>query len=217
MLSKRLMTIYEMLPKVNRLIDVGCDHALLGIYALKKEQVKKVLAIDINDKRLKTAVDNIKKYRVKDIMLAKNDGLNNIKINLSDVVVISGLGAKTITKIVRMAEPINHLIIQSNKDLFYLRYHIIKLGYHIYKEEVVLDKNLYYVVIYFKKGLKIYSLTDLLIGPFVKKSNKDYLNHLIKKHELINKNIPSLYFIHKFKNNLKIYLLKKAYKKHFFK
>lgn len=204
-----------MLPKTNRLIDVGCDHALLDIYAVKNEKVKKALAIDINEKRLQTAKQNIAKYKVKNVLLAMNNGLNNIKINQSDVVVISGLGAKTICKIVDDSEPIKHLIIQSNKDLFYLRYNICKMGYHIHKEEVVYDKKIYYVVIYFRPKRKLYGITDLLIGPFIKSKNEDYLHNLIKKNNNINKSIPSFYFIRKFKLSFKNYLLKKTLKKYF--
>lgn len=215
MLSKRLNAILEMVPKTNRLIDVGCDHALLGIAALKSGLVNRVLGLDINVKTLIGAKNNIAKHQTKNIILMQNDGLDNIKINKSDVVVISGLGTRTIIKIIKKAEPINHLIIQSNNDISKLRLMMLFCGYYIIEEKVVKEKNIYYVIMSFSKKRKIYMPTDLIIGPYIKKQDMEYIQYLINKWIKISKSIPKLYFIKKSGYLLNIYFAKKASKKYF--
>ena len=62
-LSKRLSAVAGLVTRGNRLVDVGCDHALLDIYlALNRNNVK-LIASDINENPLKIAKENIKKYK----------------------------------------------------------------------------------------------------------------------------------------------------------
>ena len=78
---------------------------------------------------------------------------------------------------------VNNIIIQSNNDIEYVRRKIVKLGYCISKEELILDKNIYYTVILFTKGKKKYTNKEYYFGPillkenskiFIEKNNKEY-------------------------------------------
>ena len=106
MLSIRLRTILKMIDNKERLIDVGCDHALLDIEAINENKVKEAIAIDINEKALLIAKKNIDKYKVPNITLLNQDGLNNVELNKEDIVVISGLGKNTIKKILKKKKEI---------------------------------------------------------------------------------------------------------------
>ena len=59
-LSKRLKAIADLVDKDSKIIDVGCDHALLDIYLLKKTIIKKAIASDVNEGALNQAKRNIK-------------------------------------------------------------------------------------------------------------------------------------------------------------
>ncbi|MDE5889099.1 MAG: class I SAM-dependent methyltransferase, partial [Bacilli bacterium] len=59
-ISKRLKAIAEFVSKKDSLVDVGCDHGLLSIYLVENECVKRVIASDINQNALNSAIKNIK-------------------------------------------------------------------------------------------------------------------------------------------------------------
>lgn len=198
MLSKRLKTISEFIPKDSKVIDVGADHALLDIY-LAKEKNCKCLATDISEKCLEKTKLNIQKYGVNvDIKVA--DGLNGIKIN-DEIIVIAGMGTKTILNIVP-SNLNNDLIISSHHDLSLLRKQMHKKGYYIYNEKAIFDKR-YYVIMHFKKGNK---KTNYYVSPFLT-SNKDYMSYLLTKYEKIFYNTKNKL------EKIKVYLLIRKIKK----
>ena len=49
-----------MIPDNTHIIDVGCDHALLDVYVVKKNQNVTALATDISANALEQAKKNIK-------------------------------------------------------------------------------------------------------------------------------------------------------------
>ena len=207
MLSKRLNAILDMIDNKETLIDVGCDHALLDIEAIKKNKVKFAKAIDIKESALKMAQKNIDKYDAKNIQLINSDGLNGVYISDNDIVVISGLGTKTIKKILENKQ-VNEIIIQSNNDIFELRSFMNK-KYIIKEEKVIKEKGIYYVIIYFIKGEKKYNMNELLFGPFILNREIDYLKYLKEKYTKIYEAIPKKYFIKKYKYKLLIKLINK--------
>jgi tRNA (adenine22-N1)-methyltransferase len=211
MLSKRLNTILGMVKGYNRLIDVGCDHALLDIKAIIDKKVSSAIAIDVNEKALLNASENIKKYGAENIVLLKQDGLKNVLVNESDVVVISGLGTRTISKILNGNGYIKNIIIQSNNDIYELRKFMTK-NYIIKEEKAVLEKDIYYVIIHFIKGKAKYTFDELLFGPFLLKENNDYLKYLMNKYESIYNDIPNKYFLKKYKYKLLNKIIKKNIK-----
>ncbi len=212
MLSKRLNTILEMINDKDTLIDVGCDHALLDIAAIQEQKVKQAYAIDIKASALKQAKKNIDKYNVSNITLFEQDGLKNIPVKDSDIVVISGLGTRSIKKILNNKHDIKNIIIQSNNDLYDLRKYMLK-NYYIFEEKAVLDKSNYYVIMYFKKGYEKYSFDELLFGPFLLKNDNKYLINLKEIYINTYVNIPKKYFLKKYKYKLLINILEKNIKR----
>lgn len=212
MLSKRLNTILEMINDKDTLIDVGCDHALLDIAAIESKKVQKAYAIDIKRSALEYAKKNIDKYKSDNITLIEQDGLKNITVKDNDIVVISGLGARSIKKILHNRSEIKNIIIQSNNDLYDLRKYMLK-NYYIFEEKSVVEKDNYYVVIYFKKGYQKYSFDELLFGPFLLKSDPKYLNNLKDIYMNTYINIPKKYFLKRYKYKLLIKILEKNIKR----
>lgn len=212
MLSKRLNTILEMINDKDTLIDVGCDHALLDIAALESKKVKSAIAIDIKASALEHAKKNVDKYKSNNITLIEQDGLKNITVKDSDIVVISGLGTRTIKKILHNRSNIKNIIIQSNNDLYDLRKYMLK-NYYIFDEKAVLDKDNYYVIMYFKKGYEKYSFDELLFGPFLIKNDNKYLINLKEKYMNTYIDIPKKYFLKRYKYKLLMKIVEKNIKR----
>lgn len=187
-ISTRLQAIADIVPNESKVIDVGCDHALLDIY-LSLEKNCECIAADINENALEQAKYNIKRYGVKNIKTVLTDGLNNIEVNDNDIIVISGMGYTTIEHILTTNKTSNTLIISAHNDWDFLRRTVTKLGYKIITEKFVTDKKKHYIIIKFEKGKGKYSDIDLLYGPILKE-NKDYLNVLYNNTFEIYEKVP---------------------------
>jgi len=192
-LSKRLTAIASMIPENRRVIDVGCDHALLDIY-LTLNNKNKCVASDINTNVLKKTKEMISLYSLEtEIEVIKSDGVEDINLKDDDIVVIAGMGTSTILHIVNQKD-INHLIVQSNNDLEILRTEMTKNNYKVVEETVVLEKEIYYVIIKFERGNEFYSKEELIFGPKLIKQDdvivKDYFLDLLKKKECVIEKIP---------------------------
>lgn len=187
-LSKRLQAIADSISLNSKVIDVGCDHALLDIYlSLYKNCI--CIASDINDGALEQARYNIGRFGIKNIQLVLTDGLNGIEVNMNDTVVISGMGTGTINHILENAVLPKKLIISSHNDHEDLRKSVTKLGYQIIDEKFVVEKGKEYIIIVFIKGTINYNDIDYSYGPILKK-NKEYLQSLYSKTKKIYDLIP---------------------------
>lgn len=197
----------------DNIIDIGCDHGLLDIY-LTTNKYCNCIAADISKNVLKITKQNIDKYSLNNkIKLVCSDGLKNINVKKNDKIIISGMGTSTILNILntKKLDIIDSLIVQSNNEINILRHKVCKLGFYIYDEKVVFDKNKYYVIIFFKKGKKLYTNIDYLFGPIVRKNNinYNYFDNLYKKNKIILDKIPNKHVIKKFKQYCYLKKIKK--------
>ena len=197
-LSKRLLAIANLVDDNSKVVDIGCDHGLVSIYLAMNKQNISIIASDINQNALDNAIKNINKYHLEDkIKVCLSNGLDNINDEI-DTIIISGMGGHTIIDILtnnqEKLNTVNNIIIQSNNDIEYVRRKIVKLGYYISKEKLILDKNIYYTVILFTKGKKKYTNKEYYFGPILLKENsKIFIERKNKEYtKLVNikKNIP---------------------------
>lgn len=193
MLSLRLSSLTKFVNYNDKIIDIGCDHALLDIFLVKNDLVKSIIASDVNSKALDSGIKNIENEGLSDKIEARlGDGLNVLtdKDNI-DTVIISGMGTNTIMGILNNdhLKNINKLIIQSNNDHTMLRKYVTKLGFFIKSEEYFQDNKKNYINIVFVRGNKKYSKIDLTYGPILK-HNKPYLEFEINNIEKIGGLIP---------------------------
>ncbi len=188
-ISKRLKAIAEFVNKKDTLVDVGCDHGLLGIYLVEKNKVKKVIASDINQNALNSAIRNIKKRNM-NIETVLSDGVKDINLKGINTLVISGMGTSTILHILENSEKIKNiqkLIIQSNNDHELLRSKMNEKGYFLEDESYTYDKNKWYVTCKFVKSNE--KNTDIQI-KYGFLSNSDYNNYMLQYEKSILKKIP---------------------------
>lgn len=190
-LTKRLNTIVSLVDKDCNVVDIGCDHALIDIY-LTLYNNNNCIASDVNENALYIAKENIKKYNLC-IETVLSDGFKNIEVKKNTTAIIAGMGTLNIIKILENANlnNIDNIIIQSNTNLYDLRCYLYKIGYYILEEKIVYEKNIYYVIIKFKKGRKKISEEELKFGPIIIKGKNEikrrYFKQLIDtKNDIIN-------------------------------
>ena len=187
----RIEALASLVDKDASLLDIGTDHAYLPIYLYKNNITKNVVGSDISSQVLKYAKNNLKKFALEDkIKLILSDGFKNIQEKY-DIAVISGVGTKTIEKILDSDIVPNKLIISSHKNVPDLREVMQKINYKIKKEIVIIEKNIYYNIIKYEKGKDNLNKYDLLVGL---SNDEDYKKYLLSKYkELYEKSKSTKY------------------------
>lgn len=219
-LSSRLKEIANFIDDNEKLIDIGCDHALLDIYLVENKKNVKIIASDIHEKALESAKKNIEKYKVSNkIKLRLGDGLEVLKKNEVNTICISGMGFLTIKKILSNGdlENINKIVIQSNTDVVKLRKFVIKLGYKINKETLVKDKDIIYTIISFIKGKERYNYKQIYFGPRLLENKNDlfyeYYSKKLLKYENLLLQLPNYEIKSKMHHKKLIRIIKKEVEK----
>ena len=216
MISNRLKTLTKYINHNDKIIDIGCDHALLDIYLVKNKLIDSLIVSDVHTSALEAGIANIKKSRLSNKITARlGNGLE--VLNTQDdinTILISGMGTSTIISILDnpYRDKIDKLILQSNNDHFELRSKIVSLGFYIDAEEYFVDNKKNYINIVFIRGHKKYSKNELRYGPILI-HNKEYLEFELNNCLHIKRLIPSDKFLINWKLNREIKLLNKLLKK----
>ena len=149
-LSTRLLACAGFVAPGDRVADIGCDHGYLGIYLLKAGIASTVIASDVNEGPLQSAVRNAHKYDVADRMaFYLTDGARNIPHDF-DTLVCAGMGADTIIHILECAPWLRsdryRLILQCQSKTPMLRRYLSDTGWRIAKEAVLRDGKFLYTI-----------------------------------------------------------------------
>ena len=149
-ISDRLLSCCRFVNPGDRVADIGCDHGYLGIYLLKNNIAKSVIAADINEGPLNAAVFNSEKYGVRDrIQFFLSDGVKNIPREF-DTLVCAGMGGDTMISILEAAPWLKggsyRLILQCQSKRPELRKYLSQTGWFIREESVLKDGKFLYTV-----------------------------------------------------------------------
>ena len=149
-LSNRLLTCCQFIHPGDRVADIGCDHGYLGIHLLQGRIASSVIASDINEGPLQSAVMNARKYGVqKQISFYLSDGVRIIPRDF-DSMVCAGMGADTMISILEAApwlkDPKYRLILQCQSKRPELRKYLASQGFSISRETLAKDGKFLYPV-----------------------------------------------------------------------
>ena len=149
-ISDRLLACCEHIAPGSRVADVGCDHGYLSIYLLQSGKARSVIASDINEGPLRSAVENAEKYGVaENIRFYLSDGVRNIPRDF-DTLVCAGMGGDTMISILEAAPWLRsesyRLVLQCQSKTPMLRQYLSEQGWRIEKESVLRDGRFLYTV-----------------------------------------------------------------------
>lgn len=149
-LSGRLFACCDFVKPGDRVADIGCDHGYLGIYLLTKGIARSIIASDINEAPLKSALRNSEKFGVRDKMtFYLSDGVRNIPRDF-DALVCAGMGGDTMVSILSDAPWLKkdtyRLILQCQSKTPLLRQYLSDNGWRIDREVIVHDGKFLYTV-----------------------------------------------------------------------
>ena len=208
-MNKRIEKISSYIDETDKIVDIGCDQALLSELLAKRRIYS--IASDINNSIIKNAKKRFENSDLnKYIKFVVSDGLKNITDDV-DTLVLSGMGTYTILNILNNSKKqYKKIITISNNKHDELRKLITNKGYKVDSEEIILDKGKFYNLILFVHGNKKYTEEELLIG--VNHQNKE----LLEKKLFIDLNkYKKIYNLSKDKEILnKISIIEKKLKNH---
>lgn len=185
----RIETIVSLITSNDKVADIGCDQAEVGIMLAKKGI--KSIASDVSGKVIEKAKSKIISLNLSDyVKLRVGNGLDTLKDNEADTLVLAGMGTYTIFNILNTDKRFNKIITISNNNHDELRYKMNKLNYKVDYEIIIKEKGIYYNLIVFNKGNREYSEEELLFGfnHKNKSMHNEWKKYLLDKYSVIQKN-----------------------------
>ena len=157
-LSDRLLACAGFVVPGDRVADIGCDHGYLSIHLLTQGIASSIIASDVNEGPLQSAMRNARKFGVADkISFYLSDGVQNIPRDF-DTMVCAGMGADTIISIIHhsahwLKDPKYRLILQCQSKRPELRQWLYDYGFRINRETLAKD------------GKFVYSIMEVVYDP----------------------------------------------------
>lgn len=148
-LDKRLSSVSSMVKKGSVVADIGTDHAYLLCYLLENGICERGIAADLRKGPLENARQTVVASGLSEkVELVLSDGLENIKENSCDTIVIAGMGGILISEILEKAPWVKnksiHIIAQPMSHSETLREYLVKNGFEILEEKTSTDGKHYY-------------------------------------------------------------------------
>lgn len=180
-ISERLLAIANLIHPHANVIDVGADHGILEKYLIDSGKVNSIFAVENKKGPFETLRKNLKDY---DVNVSLSDGLDEMPSE-TNVIVIAGMGGNLILDIlkkdVNKLNGIQQIVVDAHRDAELVRREVIKLGFRIEQEKIVLENKIYYFIISFVRGNSAYKDIELEWGYNV---NNDPLFREFKTKEL---------------------------------
>ena len=181
----RLEKISSYISDNEKVLDVGCDQALLSKILAKRKIYS--IASDLRPNIIENAKKNLTPLEKEYITFSVNNGVPTI-LNEEYTLVLSGMGAHTILDILKNSNyRFNKIITISNNNNDILRTEMSKLNYYVLEEEIIKEKGKFYNLIVFDNVKRDYSKEQILVG--INHKNKELLkeknDYLIKKYTSI--------------------------------
>ena len=146
------------------LADIGTDHAFIPIEAIKRKLANKAIACDIARGPLEIGRRNVIKENLTEyIELRLGDGLEPLRQDEADTIVIAGMGGMRILKIIsENHEKIGNanLILQPQHDTSKLRRGLFDLGMEICSEHLSLEAEKFYEILIARKTKVLMTLSE---------------------------------------------------------
>lgn len=175
-LDKRLSSVASMVKKGSVVADIGTDHAYLLCYLLENGICERGIAADLRKGPLENARQTVIASGLSEkVELVLSNGLENIKENSCDTIVIAGMGGILIAEILEKAPWVKnkniHIIVQPMSHSETLREYFVKNGFEILQEKTSTDSKHYYCAIsaiyngeFKEKTTAYYYLGELLLN-----------------------------------------------------
>lgn len=148
-LSPRLLKIACLVPENVVVADIGTDHALLPVYLVVTGKCPRAIATDVRPGPLEIARETVRTFGAdKQVDLRLGFGLTVLKPHEVDVVVIAGVGNRTILEILERSPhiraTIRRFVLQPMVGAGALRRWLLSHGFRLAEEDLVREEGRFY-------------------------------------------------------------------------
>ncbi|NLG02455.1 MAG: SAM-dependent methyltransferase [Clostridia bacterium] len=196
-LSERLLSIANMVTPSSVVADVGCDHAFVSIYLVEHEIIPRAIAMDIGVGPLERAKEHVEAAGLTDLIETRlSDGVEALKPNEADCVLIAGMGGPLMQHILKegalILKDVRELILQPQSEVCQFRHFLQEQGYHILSESMVYEDGKFYPMMKVIHGQMDYQKeVEFQYGRILLQEENPVLNLFLKKErqtlrELLN-------------------------------
>lgn len=164
MKSKRLERILSMIDKEEKIADIGADHGKLSYEIIKHNLADQVIATELNEKSIEKMRKSLEERTNERLVLRVGDGLEPLKKDEVDLVIIAGMGGNLIASILeksydkKFSKKTPQFIFQPVQFQNELRKYLYENNFHILDETIVEENEKFYHII---KSIKSSSKDDL--------------------------------------------------------
>ena len=155
-LSPRLAAIAALVPDSAYVADIGTDHGLLPIYLMRRGIVRLAIGTDISEGPLETARSNAALYGETRVRFMQGDGLECVRPEEVNTIVLAGMGGETIAEILSKTPWVRYgamLILQPMSRAEKLRRALYDMSLMIMHEELVEDGGRIYPILVATAGV----------------------------------------------------------------
>ncbi|MBQ2774298.1 MAG: SAM-dependent methyltransferase [Clostridia bacterium] len=150
--SNRLMMAANMVRSGVVVADIGTDHAYLPSYLVMSGKIPRAIACDLRQMPLENARETVERYNISDkIELRLSDGLDAVKPNEVQDIIIAGMGGTLTAQILERAQWLKdsgiRLILQPMTHAEDVRAFLCENGFEILKESACEDEGRVYISI----------------------------------------------------------------------
>lgn len=196
-LTDRLLKIASLVDKDKKIADIGTDHGYIPVYLLNQNKIQYAILGDVNKGPLDNAKKEVNKNNLQDkVDLRLGSGIEILKENEVDEIIIAGMGGMLINDILKANEKVakttEKLILQPMQAPEELRMFLYKNGYKILDEHLVREEHrLYEIIVCRYEGLKPQDINSIYyeIGQKLIENKDPLLNDFIENKIRINKNV----------------------------
>lgn len=185
-LMPRLQKIYDIVPPCTTSADIGTDHAYIPVCLCLTGKCQSAIASDIRKGPLERAAATVEEYGADMVSLRLGSGLETVKPNEAQAIIIAGMGGILIADIIEASKETalsaSHLILQPMTAAPELREYLIENGFKIEKEYLVREEEKIYTIICATVGTdRPYTKAELYMG---RELDKDELYDNYRKNRL---------------------------------
>ena len=182
-ISRRLNRLAELVTEGSRLADVGTDHGYVPLCLCREKKIPSAIAMDINKGPLERAI-------------RLSDGLHELKRGEADTVLIAGMGGALMVRILsegtEALKEVRELVLQPQSEIGDVRRWLGSHGWHIIKEDILLDEGKYYPMFKAVPGeAEDYTEAEYRFGKLEMQESPEMLADFLRKRLEVNRQIAA--------------------------
>ena len=183
---ERIRALASLLPEGCRCAaDIGTDHRLLPILALKEGRAERCIACDLREGPLAAARRNAAAAGVSDrVDFRLADGLAGLSPGEADCIVIAGMGGETVAGILERgreaALTAGKLILSPQSQLSLVRRWLSDNGFRIAREDLLTEEGKTYLLLCAEPGEERLSEVQAAFGPRLLERRDGLLRGILK-------------------------------------